>query len=538
MFRLKKIIFTKVNPTIFRRWYIPVVTGTENCSEPVSRGLVLGVYADENNKKDTGLLTPAAKQFNENNTNGRLLELLRISGYMPKRGQARIFYQLDKNFTAVAVCGLGSECLGYDRYEMMDEGKEAIRMATAAGCKALAKIGTAKIWVENMGHAESAAEGAAMSIWKNQEFKTNKEYVPQLDMFVDRGLDCDWDGWNIGMQKAQAQNLARQLQETPSNHMTPTLFAQNVVQVLCQSGVNVDVKVRGWVESQGMDAFLALAKGSCEPPIFLELSYYGTSHSERPIVLIGQGVTYDSGGLCVRSKKDLLHQKGAMSGAACVVAACRAIAALKLPVNVRGMIPLCENMIGCNSMKPGDVLTATNEKSIEVQRVDNGSVLALIDALLYAQTFGPKYIVDITTLSPKMLEAVGPTASGIFTNSEELWQQMKAAAIHTGDRVWRMPLWEFYSEQVTNSECVDVQNVGRDSGGEPCKNAAVLREFVACGKWLHMEAFNVAMTNGQDFRYLNKGMSGRPTRTLIEFVAQTVCKEKHEAKERKTEWAS
>lgn len=128
--------------------------------------------------------------------------------------------------------------------------------------------------------------------------KLDWEYAPQLDMHVEKGLDCDWSGWKIGIKKASAQNLARELMETPSNLMTPTKFAQNVVNVLCDSGVNVEVKVRAWAESRQMSAFLAVGKGSCEPPIFLELSYYGTEYSEKPIVLIGQGNTFDSGGIC------------------------------------------------------------------------------------------------------------------------------------------------------------------------------------------------------------------------------------------------
>lgn len=386
------------------------------------------------------------------------------------------------------MCGLGSECLGYNRYEVIDEGKEAIRMAAAAGVRKLQEIETSKIYVEGFGHSESAAEGAAMSVWINQEFKDIKTqlHVPQIEMWTERGLECDWDGWKIGLQKAHAQNLARQLQETPANLMTPTLFAQNIVEVLCLSGVNVEVKVRSWAESQNMNAFLAVAKGSCEPPIFLELSYYGTERNERPIVLIGQGNTYDSGGLCKKSLADLRDMRGDMTGAATVVAACKACAALKLPVNIRALIPLCEHMIGCNAMKPGDIVAAMNGKSIEIESTDNEAPLILADALCYAETFGPKFIVDVGTLSKHVLNAVGPTATGIFTNSEELWKQVKTASIHTGDRVWRMPLWKYYTDQVTDSKKVDVQNVGRSSGGEPSKFAAFLREFVPCGKWMHM----------------------------------------------------
>lgn len=182
--------------------------------------------------------------------------------------------------------------------------------------------------------------------------------------------------------------------------------------------------------------------------------------------------------------------RGDMSGAAVVVAACRAIASLQLPVNIRGLIPLCENMIGCNAIKPGDVVTAMNGKSIEVEKTDYEGALVLVDALLYSQIFFPKCIIDVGTVSVDMEESFGKASCGIFTNSEDLWKNMKNASIHTGDRVWRMPLWDFFTKQMTSSNAVDLQNVGIGRGGEACKAAAFLKEFVPCGQWMHLVRIN------------------------------------------------
>uniref|UniRef100_A0A182JK17 Cytosol aminopeptidase n=1 Tax=Anopheles atroparvus TaxID=41427 RepID=A0A182JK17_ANOAO len=479
---------------------------TEQCSNPASRGLVLGVYADENDRLDIGVLTPTAAKYNESYTSGRLLELLRLAGPMPKRGEVRVLYNLEPTYSAVAVCGLGSECLGYDDVEKMDVSKEAIRIASARGCQELQNLETSRIYVEDFGHAESAAEGAHMGLWVNQELRTidQRKFVPQLQLYYEPELPCDSNGWRIGLAKAEAQNLARQLQETPSNLMTPTTFAQNVVQILCNSGVNVEVKVRGWAENQEMTSFLTVAKGSCEPPIFLELSYYGTNTKERPIVLIGQGNTFDSGGLCLKPQEALTDMRADMTGAACVVAACRAIAALKLPVNIRALIPLCENMIGCNAMKPGDVIRVKNGKSIEIVKTSNEAPLALVDALLYAEHFGPKYIVDVSTMSKAVLESFGKVCSAVFTNSEDLWQRMQNASIHTGDRVWRLPLWDYYTQQICSAEHVDVQNIGQGEGANSCKAAAFLREFLPCGPWIHIDALNVMKTKGTDFPYIRR----------------------------------
>jgi cytosol aminopeptidase len=335
---------------------------------------------------------------------------------MPRLGECRILYNLENDFSSVAVCGLGNECIGYNRHELMDESKETIRIASAVGCRALQKLHTSTIHVESFGHSESSAEGAALGLWLNQSRRTKnrQEFIPQIQLHTERGMDSNLEGWKIGLHKASAQNLARQLMETPANLMTPTMFAQNIVEVLCKSGVNVEVKVRGWAERQGMQSFLSVAKGSCEPPIFLELSYYGTDSDERPIVLIGQGNTFDSGGICLKSYTELIDMRGDMAGAAVVVATCRAIAALKLPVNIRALIPLCENMIGGNAMKPGDVVKANNGKSIEVEDLDHEEPLVLIDALLYSQNFWPKSVIDIGTIHPDMINAMGKVACGKF----------------------------------------------------------------------------------------------------------------------------
>lgn len=297
------------------------------------KGLVVGVYSDPDDPLHPGKFTPTAERY-DSVVCCRLMDLLhRYAKPPPKLGEVRVFFNLERQFAAVALVGLGRECQGYDVFEQMDEGKEAIRIAAAAGCRALQPYRFNKVYVESFGHAESSAEGAALGVWLYQEKKKKEHqvHVPQLELYD----DCDWTGWQIGLQKAAAQNLARQLMDTSSNLMTPTSFAQNAVEVLCRSGINVEVKVRGWAEQQGMNAFLLAAQGSCEPPIFLELSYYGASRDERPVVLIGKGLTYNSGGLCLKTCEDQKHMRGDMAGAACILAACRAVAGLQLPINIR-----------------------------------------------------------------------------------------------------------------------------------------------------------------------------------------------------------
>lgn len=493
------------------------------CKPVLVRGLILGLYTDLNDREHPGKFTPTGKRYNKKVCD-RLFRLLHTGGRLPDLGEYRVFYDICEDFNMVCVVGLGKECQGYDVFEQMDEGKEAIRIAAAVGAKALQHLWCQRVYVESFDHTESAAEGAAMGVWLYQEKKLREKrlIIPQLELYD----DCDWTGWQIGLQKAAAQNLARQLMDTSANLMTPTSFAQNAVEVLCKAGVNVEVKVRGWAETQKMNAFLAAASGSCEPPIFLELSYYGASRDERPVVLVGKGITYNSGGLCLKSCKQQRYMRGDMSGAAAVVAAARAVAGLQLPLNIRGLIPLCENMPGCAAMRYGDIVRAMNGKSIKIESTDSAGRICVADALVYAQNFWPRFIIDVGTFSYDMRYSIGGAASGIFTNSEPLWEYMLAASMHTGDRVWRFPLFDHFTRLMTNFEDSDVRVRGRkghDFYGGACKAAAFLYEFVPCGDWLHVDTFGCMLTNGVDFPYLRKGMGGRPTRTLVEFLSQLVC---------------
>ncbi|KAJ8982672.1 hypothetical protein NQ317_017662 [Molorchus minor] len=465
---------------------------------------ILGLYTNPDDLYDPGKLTPTGERYNEMVCN-RLYELLAYTGPPAKKGEVRVFYNIDEEFSMVAVVGVGRECQGYDVFEQMDEGKEAIRIASSTGCRALQKMSVKRVYIESFGHAESAAEGAALAVWLYQEKKNKKYqiYIPQLELYD----DCDWTGWQIGLQKAAAQNLARQLMDTPANMMTPTSFAQNAVEVLCKSGINVEVKL----------------KDPANRPYFLELSYYGAYRDERPVVLIGKGLTYNSGGICLKPTNRQRFMRGEMGGAACIVAACRAVAGLQLPINIRALIPLCENMPGCAAMRPGDIVKAMNGKSIKIESTDSAGRLCLADALVYAQNFWPRFIVDVGTMTNDMKHSLVLLRVAYGVTPEALWEYMLAASMHTGDRVWRFPLWEHFTKLTTGFHATDVKTWGL--GGRPvrcggaCRTAAFLNEFVPCGDWLHVDIYGVILSNGKDYPYLREGMSGRPTRTLVEFLS-------------------
>ncbi|XP_075991069.1 cytosol aminopeptidase-like [Anticarsia gemmatalis] len=488
------------------------------------KGLVLGIYLNETVMGEPAMLTTSAKKYNEQ-VKGKLWSSLQLAP-IPKLGETRVFYDLDPVYAFVAVAGLGSECLRYNPLEQLDETKEAIRIAAGVGTKALKPLNPKHIHVESFGNAEAAAEGASLALWGFTEYRSVSEHraipKPLLHLYD----DCDAQGWQIGSLKAEAQNLARFLQEMPANILNPTTFAKIAVDLLCELDINVEVKTKGWAASHGMGGFVSVGKSSVQPPLYVEISYYGADECTRPIVIIGKGVTFDSGSIHLKDLDDLRYMKGDMAGAACVVAITRAAARLKLPVNIRGILPLCELMPNGNSPKFGDIIRNANNKTIKLRLPSREGRLLIADSLVYARNYWPKFIIDIGTMSKELINFLGGAACACYTNSEELYRYLEVASSETGDRIWRMPLWRFYEDRVMDCRCADIANTGRNFHGDSPNCAAFLKQFVQDSTWIHLDTYNVGYTKGSDFPYLNRGMTGRPTRTVIELFHQMIADSK------------
>lgn len=477
------------------------------------KGLVLGVFEKEGSLH----FTEAAAGFDQS-LSGKLSELLQISGPVLKKGKSRIFYGIHKDFPCVAVVGLGKNNAGVCGTENWDISKENIRQAVSAGCRLLQDLEVNHVEVDSCGDAQSAAEGATLSLFHYDQLKAKKK--PKVTTQLHGSGDSL--GWEKGVTYAEGQNLARLLMEAPANHITPTAFAHTIEEKLSAHAERVTINKRSqaWIEEQQMGAFLSVSKGSEEPPVFLELHYKGSSDSQQPpLLLVGKGVTFDSGGISLKPSPSMDAMRADMGGAATVCASIVTAAALKLPLNIIGLAPLCENMPSGKATKPGDVVTAKNGKTIQVDNTDAEGRLILADALCYGHTFNPRAIVNVATLTGAMDVALGSAATGVFTNSDWLWEELHKASVVTGDRVWRMPLFEHYTKQVTDSQLADLNNIGKYSrSGGACTAAAFLREFVTSPHWAHLDIAGV-MSNKDEVPYLRKGMSGRPTRTLVEFAA-------------------
>ncbi|XP_001369177.2 cytosol aminopeptidase [Monodelphis domestica] len=482
--------------------------------EAMTKGLVLGIYAKE--KEDDALQFTSAGDNFDKLVSGKLREFLTISGPPLKAGKTRTFYGLHQDFPSVVVVGLGKKTSGINDLENWNEGKENIRVAVAAACRQIQDLEISSVEVDPCGDAQAAAEGAVLGLYEFDELKQKKKTVVSAQLY---GSGND-EAWQKGVVFANGQNLARHLMETPANKMTPTKFAETIEQKLKSVSNNTTVHIRpqSWIEEQAMGAFLSVAKGSDEPPVFLEIHYRGSPNADdSPLVFVGKGITFDSGGISIKPAANMDLMRADMGGAATICSTIITAATLKLPLNLIGLAPLCENMPSGKANKPGDVVTAKNGKTIQVDNTDAEGRLILADALCYAHTFNPKVIINAATLTGAMDIALGSAATGVFTNSSWLWTKLFEASTETGDRMWRMPLFEHYTRQIVDCQLADINNIGKYRSGGACTAAAFLKEFVTHSKWAHLDIAGV-MTNKDEVPYLRKGMTGRPTRTLTEFL--------------------
>ncbi|GAB0094527.1 cytosol aminopeptidase [Sergentomyia squamirostris] len=485
-----------------------------------SKGLVVGFY--EHPEKNF-CFTQCGERTDEM-LKGRLTKEIERCGMTGRSGEVKLLNGIPGDFHSVALVGLGSADASYSIKECLDVKLENVRVAAALGALKLRDDCVSEISLDPMGHPEQVAEGATLALWEYQDNRRHEDRKPAI------GLECyecpDEDAWMRGLFKAEAQNLARKLAEAPANQMTPTVFAQVATESLCPCGVTLDVRGADWIMGQKLTAFMAVARSSCEPPAFLEIKYFGSSSDEAPVLLVGSGLTFNSGGLCLKPPEELKDKRATMSGASVVVAAVRAAAALSLPINIRAVIPLCENMPSGMSFKVGDVFRCSNGKSVAVHDTRNAEILIMADTFSYAtQAYKPRLVVDVATLTTKG-SLLGSAASCVFTNSRPMWKELQKASAITGDRVWRFPLWNCYTRQVTDFTNVDLSNRGHGHGFT-CRQAAFLKEFVGDTDWIHMdigEAGLVAQHNLVPY-YREGKMTGRPTRALIQFLYQLACPE-------------
>ena len=305
--------------------------------------------------------------------------------------------------------------------------------------------------------------------------------------------------------------LAKEWGNRPANHATPTLLAKAAQDLAKLARVSCEVLGPKEVAKLGMGSFMAVAQGSEQPLQFIVLRYDGTLKSRAPTVLVGKGITFDSGGVSIKPAAEMDEMKFDMCGAASVLGTFRALAHLKPAINVVGLIPSCENLINGRAVKPGDVVTSMSGQTIEILNTDAEGRLVLCDALTYAERFKPAAVVDIATLTGACVIALGGVRSGLFASQDDLGNALSAAGEAAQDLCWRLPLDDDYSEGLKTS-FADVANVAGRAGGAVTA-AKFLQRFASKFPWAHLDIAGTAWKSGAA-----KGATGRPVGLLVEYL--------------------
>ena len=307
--------------------------------------------------------------------------------------------------------------------------------------------------------------------------------------------------------------LAKDLGNLPGNVCTPTYLAERARQLGRQHGFEVKALDRSAIEQLGMHAFLAVASGSRQPPALIVIEYHGGAHEAQPVVLVGKGITFDTGGVNIKSSADMEQMKFDMCGAASVFGAVRTAALMNLPLNVVGIIPAAENMPDGNAIKPGDVVTTMSGQTVEILDTDSEGRVVLCDALTYAERYKPAVLVDVATLTGAIVSALGEIATGVFSSSDALVREVLEAGDSAWDRAWHMPLWHEYQDTF-KSDVADFANVG-PHGDCAITAACFLSRFTKRYPWVHLDIAGTASKSGDD-----KGATGRPVALLAHFLAR------------------
>ena len=311
---------------------------------------------------------------------------------------------------------------------------------------------------------------------------------------------------------AAGVELARNLGNLPGNICTPTYLADQARQLGKQSDkLKVSVMDEAGMKKLGMGALLSVSRGSREPARLISMEYKGGASDAKPVVLVGKGVTFDSGGISIKPAAAMDEMKYDMCGAASVLGAMQACVAMQLPLNVVGVIPTTENLPDGNASKPGDIVTSMSGQTIEVLNTDAEGRLILCDALTYCEKFKPAVVIDIATLTGACVIALGAHAAGLLSNNDELAEDLLAAGNTAGDRAWRMPLWDEYQPQL-DSNFADMANIGGREAGT-ITAACFLSRFASDYDWAHLDIAGVAWKGGKE-----KGATGRPVSLLTQYL--------------------
>ena len=476
--------------------------------------------------KDNKLLKDGLKQIE------KFLSLeinkINLEDFEGKENQIELIYAKNKR---IILCGIGLE---------KELTLEKVRQACASGIKIADKCKVSKVAVDIFEPHKSKhsikeitiaqSESCVLALYNYDKYKTDKDkketkikdilFFKQGSLTVKDSKEIQ-DGLKIGGILAESTNLARDLGNEPASVAYPDFIAKKILERGKKCGYSVKVFKENDIKRLKMGCVLAVAKGSAHEPRFVTMKYNGNSKG-KPIVLVGKGVTFDSGGINIKPSAGMEMMKMDMCGAAAVIGAFDAISRLKLKVNVVGLIPLVENMPGGDALKPGDIIKSYSGKTVEVRNTDAEGRLILADALTYASEFHPKYVVDIATLTGAAIVSLGYLAIATVGNNPELTNKIIESGNQTHERVWELPLWDEYV-QLMDSENADVSNTGPSKQAGTILGGAFLKRFIGDYPWSHLDIAGTAISNSVK-EYIPKHATGVGVRLLTQLVMNEIQK--------------
>ena len=412
-----------------------------------------------------------------------------------------------------------------------DDRRTAIRRAAAIGAKRARGLGvpSAALFVAPEGFGklggrelgQIVAEGVALGSWHFAELKQppeeKKPPFERMELLATQDTDAVREGHRIGAAIAAGHLFCRGLQVLPGNHLPPRKLAEAAAELARRHGHTIAILDKPGIEKEAMGALLAVAQGSTEEPRFIALEYAGSDGP--PVVLIGKGVSFDSGGISIKPAQGMEDMKYDMSGAAAVLGTFEMLGRLRPKLRVVGLIPSAENMPSASAIKPGDVVKSQLGKTIEIVNTDAEGRLLLADALSYARRYQPACAVDIATLTGAITIGLGHTAAGVMGTDPALVRDLLAAGERANERAWELPLWDEYRE-LNKSDIADVKNTGGRAAGS-ITAGWFLREFVDGFPWAHLDIAGTAYTEREDAAMV-KGPTGMGVRLFSEFLLARV----------------
>ena len=486
-------------------------------SEPVD-ALIVGIC--EKGRE----LSPIAQEINRL-LGGVIDRVLKRKGFTGKSEQVEVINSGGVIPAAyIFLCGLGKEeKIGPEQIRQAI-GKVSLR-ARDMGLKTLAT--TTSVYSYKSGGnssdevARAIAEGAGLAVYKFSKYKVkennNAKYIDEIRLVEETRIKATEveKGLSTGRIISESVNFARDLINHPANDMTPAILADTAKKMAKGNRIKCTILSTPGIKQLGMGAFLGVAKGSQEPPKFIILEYKGGKRGEKPIVVVGKSITFDSGGISLKPAEGMGRMKYDMSGGAITLAVLRAASMLHIPLNIVGLLPAAENMPSGTASRPGDILRSMSGRTIEIISTDAEGRLALADALFYATRYKPKCILDIATLTGACAIALGNHAIGMLGNDKALKERMEKAAEYVWERVWEMPLWDDYFEQI-KSPVADMKNSGGREGG--VMTAAIfLSKFIEDYPWVHLDIASVEW-NDKERPYIPVGGTAIGARLLIQFL--------------------